>query len=209
MNKRGFTVLEIIMALVLVSLVVIITISYGPRIYSLIKDAIGLGTIKEDIPRINTGNKLTPTESAKQEFDRFVAFLNDLSSKSYTDLCIRNYYFDTSMIGSNFYIRFIDDGEIKLNLLEESDEITLKTNAVNFVPYGDLSSSVKIDQYFNNYDDYSKQYIISPSENLGISIAEGINILSTNLIIAVSKDNKWFLTNPNSFIRRNPTCSNS
>jgi len=216
MSKKRAATIELTISLLMVVIVVIAIISYGPKIWELIKISIGFGEINE--PE-NKGDAVTPTsqinqiaekeQTAKNEYNSFIEFLQKLNQRSFVNQCKTTFTFDDKY-PLNFFILIFSNGEIQLGGGEAGADKILKKESINFIPYGDLSSDYKFNEYFRNYDKFKNAYLITASGGYVVpKTSEKPLIVQTKTIVAVSKYQKWFLTKPNSFIDDNkkfPDC---
>lgn len=140
---------------------------------------------------------------ASQEFNRFVAFLQDLSSNAYDKVCTKKFFFDTNKIGTKYYIYANPNDQnqetYKLKINEQNGRI-IQPAKVDFIPHGDFSS----DSTFNSYP--QDTYIISPAGDYS-TIDKATVTIQVTAVTAISRDNKWILTIPDRYTSNLPPCA--
>ncbi|MEK6984471.1 MAG: hypothetical protein AABX33_07900 [Nanoarchaeota archaeon] len=149
----------------------------------------------------------TPTDKDKSailEFDRFVSFLKDLTSKPSEQFCRKNFFFNTDNMGEGYYIYINPNGQIDLRFNKDAGKI-IKREKIAYIPYGTLLSEESVKTHFNEHDTFRDTFIISPSGDYSTS-DKSTYIFEVRLITAVSNNNKGFLTEQNPYINRLPTC---
>jgi len=168
-----------------------------------------LNIIKSHIPECSKQPKSAISEEVqkapKEEFERFVQFLNDINSKSHQNICIKTFNFDTNKMKTGFYVYAYTDGRIDLKFNNNGIGELIETRNVNYIPIGRLTSKKETENYFNNYDSFKHTFIVSPLGDYTSSDYTTFVSLATS-IIGVSKDNKWILTEPNNYINTIPLC---
>ena len=213
MSKKSATTIEMTIALLIVVVVVLVFVSYGSKIWELIKISIGFGKIDE--PENKGDEIITPTSQidqiAEDDYNGVVEFLQKLNKQSFITQCKTTFNFNDKY-PINYFILIPSNGEIQLRGGEAGADKILKKESTNFIPYGDLSSDYNFNEYFKNYDKFKNAYLITASGGYVVpNTNEKPLIVQTKTIVAVSKDKKWFLTKPNSFIDNNnkfPDCYN-
>lgn len=164
--------------------------------------------IIREIPVCGSGISITQPDQKQKlaisEFERFVSFLMELNLQSKTQLCRKNFFFNVKSIGSGFYIYTNPNGQVDLRYNKDAGQIIKREN-VNYIPYGTLSSQDYVKTHFDNYDSFKQTFVLSPAGDYSTSDL-AVAVVQDESIIAVNRDNKWFLTKPNLYISGLPVC---
>lgn len=181
-------------------------IGCDPSTSSLDNDCVS--QLVREIPVCGAGvGAAQPDEKQKlaiMEFDRFVSFLRELNLQSKAQLCRKNFFFNVKSIGSRFYIYINPNSQIDLRYNRDAGQVIKREN-INYIPYGTLSSQDYVKTHFDNYDSFKQTFILSPAGDYSTSDL-AVAVIQEESIIAVNRDNKWFLTKSNPYINSQPVC---
>ena len=168
-----------------------------------------LKIMKSEIPECGKQLESTINEEMKkdpkEEFERYINFLNGISSESYGKLCRKNFLFDTKKIKSKFYIYAYTGGRIELKYNNEGVGELIDASNVKYIPYGMLSSASELNTYFSQYGSFSDNYLIAPAGDSAATDISGA-LITDSAIVYVNNQDKWILTNSNLYIATLPIC---
>lgn len=209
MNKKG----DMFGAIVVVVLTLLVVVFVVGWIIPYIKDLLGIGTsyasdfYDEEKSKEKIQSKdFSIDKIAEQDYSKLVDFIKSLNSQSFITQCKLIFTFDEKF-PLNYFIFISKDGNVQLRS-GEIDKV-LKSDNINFIPYGDLSSEYNFNEYFKGYEKFKTPILITASGGFVPSLSEKPLIIQTKSIVAVSKDKKWFLTKPYAFVDNNnkfPDC---